>query len=69
MSKVEAILNLRLKKKTEALISLSKYKETLEKETVKLDKILNNYEWSATNNFLSIELEWTLKMINKVSNM
>ena len=69
LSKIEAIINLRLKKKNEALISLSKYKETLEKETVKLDKILNNYEWSATNNFLSIEMEWTLKMINKVSNM
>ena len=69
LSKVESIINLRLKKKNEALISLSKYRETLEKEASKLDKILNNNEWSATNNFLSTEMDWTLKMINKVNNM
>lgn len=69
LSKVEAIINLRLKKKNEALASLSKYRETLEKETSKLDKILNTNEWSAISNFLATELDWTLKMINKVNNM
>ena len=69
LSKVEAIINLRLKKKNEAMASLTKYRETLEKETLGLDKILNANEWSAKNNFLSIEMDWTLKMINKVNNM
>jgi Zn-dependent protease with chaperone function len=69
LSKVEAIIYLRLKKKNEALESLSKYRETLEKETSNHDKILNTNEWSAKNNFLSTEMEWTLKMINKVNNM
>ena len=69
LSKVEAIINLRLKKKNEAMASLTKYRETLEKETLSLDKILNSNEWSAKNNFLSIEIDWTLKLINKVNNM
>jgi len=69
LSKVEAIIYLRLKKKNEALESLSKYRETLEKETSNHDNILNTNEWSAKNNFLSTEMEWTLKMINKVNNM
>jgi Zn-dependent protease with chaperone function len=65
--KQEAIVLIRLHEKDEAKNSLMKYREMLDKENSKLDKINNQKEWSLIKNYIANEYEWTQKMINKIS--
>lgn len=67
--KQEAIILIRLGKFEAAKNSLDKYLVALEKEQLNLVSIKNTREWSYVNNYLFNELEWTVKMINKVNKM
>jgi len=67
--KQKAVVLIRLQKNDEAKSSLIKYREMLDKENSKLDKINNQREWSLIKNYLNNEYEWTQKMINKVSKL
>lgn len=63
--KQEAIILIRLGKTNDAINSLQQYKSELEKESLNLEKTINNNEWSNLNSYIQKEYEWTQKMINK----
>jgi len=69
ITKEEVIALIRLKRLPEAKLSLQKYKEELDKEKLNLNKIENTRDWTATNNYIIKEYEWTVKMINKVDKL
>ena len=67
--KQEAIVLIRLQNTDEAKNCLMKYRDMLDKENSKLDKINNQKEWSLVKNYIDNEYVWTQKMINKVSKL
>lgn len=66
--KQEALSLIRLKKDSEAVISLQNYNTKLDEEYNKVDKIKNEYLWSSTIQYLDNEINWTKKMIYKIKN-
>ena len=67
--KQEAIVLIRLQNNEEAKNCLMKYRDMLDKENSKLDKINNQKEWSLVKNYIDNEYVWTQNMINKVSKL
>lgn len=69
MAKVESLVHLRLAKGEDARRSLAKYKELLDAEFLRLEKIKDPKYWTALNTYLTQEYEWTRKMINKAGKI
>jgi len=69
LPKYEGILYLRLGSKVEAKESFLKYKKNIEGDVANLEKMKGGSEWSQRHRFLHRELEWVVKMINKVDEL
>jgi Zn-dependent protease with chaperone function len=67
--KQEALILIRLKKFSEALVSLQTYEDKLSEESIKIDKIRNESLWTSTMQYIDNEVNWTKKMKDKVKSM
>jgi len=66
LPKYEAIINLRLGNKNDAIINLEQYRKLIEEERLSVEKKYNQIDLSVISKYLDNEDEWAAKMINKV---
>jgi predicted Zn-dependent protease len=69
INKQEALVLIRLGQKNDAIAALESYMINVKELQSTADKILNQNTWSATQDFVEIEKDWTSKMIYKVKSL
>lgn len=67
--KQESIILIRLNRLIDAKAALTEYVAAVKNEIKSLEKIKNSRFWSLKYNYLYNELEWSIKMINKVDKL